>query len=43
LREVIELESSKLRVVLFILGGIHFFNILVLSKARKNSAHALHA
>jgi hypothetical protein len=42
-REVIELESTKLGVVLLILGGMHFFNILVLSRMRKNSAHALHA
>jgi hypothetical protein len=43
LREVIELESTKLGVVLLILGGMHFFNILVLSRMRKNSAHALAA
>ena len=43
LREVIELESTKLGVVLLILGGMHFFNILVLSRMRKNSAHALPA
>jgi hypothetical protein len=43
LREVIELESTKLGVVLLILGGMHFFNILVLSRMRKSSAHALHA
>jgi hypothetical protein len=43
LREVIELESTKLGVVLLILGGMHFFNILVLSRMRKNSAHAVHA
>jgi hypothetical protein len=43
LREVIELESTKLGVVLLILGGMHFFNILVLSRMRKNSARALPA
>jgi hypothetical protein len=42
-REVIELESTKLGVVLLILGAMHFFNILVLSRMRKNSAHAVHA
>ena len=42
-REVIELESTKLGVVLLILGAMHFFNILVLSRMRKNSAHALPA
>jgi hypothetical protein len=43
IREVIELESTKLGVVLLILGAMHFFNILVLSRMRKNSGHALHA
>jgi hypothetical protein len=43
LREVIELESTKLGVVLLILGGMHFFNILVLSRMRRNSAQSLHA
>ena len=42
-REVIELESTKLGVVLLILGGMHFFNILVLAKMRKNSTRSLHA
>jgi hypothetical protein len=43
LREAIELESTKLGVVLLILGGMHFFNILVLAKMRKNSTRSLHA
>jgi hypothetical protein len=43
LREAIELESTKLGVVMLILGGMHFFNILVLAKIRKNSNRALHA
>jgi hypothetical protein len=43
LREVIELESTKLGVVLLILGAMHFFNILVLSRMRKNSGHTLPA
>jgi hypothetical protein len=30
-------------VVLLILGGMHFFNILVLAKMRKNSTRTLHA
>jgi len=34
-REGIELESTKIGVVLLILGGMHFFNILVLAKMRK--------
>ena len=34
LREVIELESVKLGVVLLILGAMHFFNILVFAKMR---------
>jgi hypothetical protein len=33
-REVIELESVKLGIVLLILGGMHFFNILVLARMR---------
>ena len=35
LREVIELESVKIGVVLLILGAMHFFNILVFAKMRK--------
>jgi hypothetical protein len=42
-REAIELESTKIGVVLLILGGMHFFNILVLAKVRKNSTRSLHA
>jgi hypothetical protein len=34
LRAVIELESSKIGVVLLILAAMHFFNILVFSKMR---------
>lgn len=34
-REAIELESTKIGVVLLILGGMHFFNIIVLAKMRK--------
>ena len=33
-RQVIELESVKIGVVLLILGGMHFFNILVFAKMR---------
>jgi cytochrome c biogenesis protein CcdA len=33
-REIIELESVKIGVVLLILGGMHFFNILVFAKMR---------
>jgi hypothetical protein len=42
-REAIELESTKVGVVLLILGAMHFFNILVLAKVRKNSTRSLHA
>ena len=35
LREGIELESTKIGIVLLILGAMHFFNILVLAKMRK--------
>lgn len=34
LREAIELESKKIGVVLLLLGGMHFFNILVFAKMR---------
>ena len=35
LRQVIELESVKIGVVLLILGAMHFFNILVFAKMRR--------
>jgi hypothetical protein len=38
LRQVIELESGKIGVVLLILGGMHFFNMFVLAKMRRRSA-----
>jgi|SRR5277367_1649275 len=34
-REAIELESTKIGVVLLILGAMHFFNIMVLANMRK--------
>lgn len=34
-REGVELESTKIGIVLLILGAMHFFNILVLAKMRK--------
>jgi hypothetical protein len=37
IRQVIELESVKIGVVLLILGGMHFFNILVFAKMRSRS------
>lgn len=36
-RQVIELESKKLGVVLLILGGMHFFNMFVLARMRRRS------
>jgi hypothetical protein len=33
-RQIIELESVKIGVVLLILGAMHFFNILVFAKMR---------
>jgi hypothetical protein len=36
-RGVIELESTKLGVVLLILGGMHFFNMFVLARMRRRS------
>lgn len=38
-RQIIELESVKLGVVLLILGGMHFFNILVLARMRNRGSH----
>jgi cytochrome c biogenesis protein CcdA len=37
LREVIELESTKIGVVLLILGAMHFFNMFVLAKMRRRA------
>ena len=37
-RGVIELESGKIDVVLLILGGMHFFNMFVLSRMRRRAA-----
>jgi hypothetical protein len=38
-REVIEVESGKLGVVLLILGFMHFFNIFVLGRMRFKARH----
>jgi hypothetical protein len=38
LRQVIELESTKLGVVMLTLGAMHFLNILVLARMRKGSS-----
>ena len=40
LRQIIELESVKIGVVLLILGGMHFFNILVFAKMRGRAVNA---
>jgi hypothetical protein len=37
LRQAIEMESVKIAVVLLILGGMHFFNIVVFAKMRHRS------
>ena len=37
LREAIELLSDKLGLVLLVLGGMHFFNLLVVSRFRKRA------
>jgi hypothetical protein len=37
LRQVIELESVKIGVVLLILGAMHFFNIFVFARMRKRA------
>jgi hypothetical protein len=39
-REVIELESSKIGVVLLILGAMHFFNMFVLARMRRRTSTA---
>ena len=39
-RQAIELESSKIGVVLLILGGMHFFNMFVLAKMRRHTAQS---
>ena len=36
-RQIIELESVKIGIVLLILGGMHFFNILVFAKMRSRA------
>ncbi len=36
-REVFEALSGKMGVVLLVLGGMHFFNLLVLSKMRRRA------
>jgi hypothetical protein len=38
LRQIIELESTKIGVVLLILGGMHFFNMLVFAKMRRRGS-----
>jgi len=40
LRQVIELESGKIGVVLLILGAMHFFNMFVLAKMRRRSVQS---
>ncbi|HZD50022.1 MAG TPA: hypothetical protein VE178_14870 [Silvibacterium sp.] len=37
-REAIELESTKIGVVLLILGGMHFFNMYVLARMRQRAS-----
>ena len=41
LRQVIELESSKIGMVLLLLGAMHFFNILLFAKMRRRTAGPL--
>ena len=41
LREVLEIISRKIGVVMLVLGGMHFFNIFVFSKMRRRAL--LHA
>ncbi|MEM9348417.1 MAG: hypothetical protein AAGB26_17650 [Planctomycetota bacterium] len=37
--DVFELLSTKLGIVLLVLGGMHFFNILVFNRLRKNAIY----
>lgn len=37
-REAVEALSVKVGVVLLVLGGMHFFNLLLLTKARRRTA-----
>ena len=37
LREVLETISRKIGVVMLVLGGMHFFNVLVFSKMRRRA------
>jgi hypothetical protein len=37
LRGAIELVSDKIGIVLFVLGGMHFFNLFIFSRMRKRS------
>ena len=39
-RQMIELESGKIGVVLLILGAMHFFNMFVLAKMRRRTIEA---
>jgi hypothetical protein len=41
LRQIIELESVKIGVVLLILGAMHFFNILVFAKMRHRATSGI--
>ena len=41
LRQVMELESVKIGVVLLILGAMHFFNILVFAKMRHRATYGM--
>jgi hypothetical protein len=42
-RQIIELESVKIGVVLLILGAMHFFNILVFAKMRNRGTSGSHS
>jgi hypothetical protein len=39
LRGVLEVLSTKLGIVMLVLGAMHFFNLLVFSKMRKRAMH----
>jgi hypothetical protein len=39
-QEVLELLSRKIGIVLVVLGGMHFFNLFVFSRMRRNALRA---
>ena len=42
-QEAIEFLSTKVGLVMLVLGAMHFFNVFVIAKWRKRAAHAIRA